>query len=169
MIAVVASAFLANAAAVDWYLAGDSSMKGYTAYAILGDTVTTSWESLTAVQAAAISEGGSGTFAGSRTVFASGSAVDSAITKSNADIYFVIVDNVNNTFAVTTVADMSAKVYDAANQETSPGNFEIAATGLSYSAFGGSTGGDTPAVPEPTSGLLMLVGLGALALRRRRA
>ena len=27
----------------------------------------------------------------------------------------------------------------------------------------------TPAIPEPTSGLLMLVGLGALALRRRRA
>ena len=27
----------------------------------------------------------------------------------------------------------------------------------------------TPSVPEPTSGLLMLVGLGALALRRRRA
>ena len=29
--------------------------------------------------------------------------------------------------------------------------------------------GVTPGVPEPTSGLLMLVGLGALALRRRRA
>ena len=29
--------------------------------------------------------------------------------------------------------------------------------------------GATPPVPEPTSGILMLVGLGALALRRRRA
>ena len=31
------------------------------------------------------------------------------------------------------------------------------------------SGGSTPTIPEPTSGLLMLVGLGALALRRRRA
>jgi hypothetical protein len=30
-------------------------------------------------------------------------------------------------------------------------------------------GGVSTAVPEPTSGLLMLVGLGALALRRKRA
>ena len=31
-----------------------------------------------------------------------------------------------------------------------------------------SGGGSTPTIPEPTSGLLMLVGLGALALRRKR-
>ena len=36
-------------------------------------------------------------------------------------------------------------------------------------AVGHSASGFTHEVPEPTSGLLMLVGLGALALRRRRA
>ena len=36
------------------------------------------------------------------------------------------------------------------------------------SALGGSSSSYSP-VPEPTSGLLMLVGLGALALRRKRA
>ena len=35
-------------------------------------------------------------------------------------------------------------------------------------ALGSGTGGSYTSVPEPTSGLLMLVGLGALALRRRR-
>ena len=36
-------------------------------------------------------------------------------------------------------------------------------------AAGSWGGGGTPAIPEPTSGILMLVGLGALALRRRKA
>ena len=41
---------------------------------------------------------------------------------------------------------------------------------LAWSPVGTSGGGSvTPSIPEPTSGLLMLVGLGALALRRRRA
>jgi hypothetical protein len=38
-----------------------------------------------------------------------------------------------------------------------------------FSTFSAAATPPTPDVPEPTSGLLMLVGLGALALRRRRA
>ncbi len=45
--------------------------------------------------------------------------------------------------------------------------FNPSFTGVN-SALGGSGSSYSP-VPEPTSGLLMLVGLGALALRRRRA
>ena len=41
-----------------------------------------------------------------------------------------------------------------------PEGTAVSGSGVSYTAF---------AVPEPTSGLLMLVGLAGLALRRRRA
>ena len=51
------------------------------------------------------------------------------------------------------------------------GNLDIAATTGSDSApiSGAYTGAGWYAVPEPTSGLLMLIGMAGLALRRRRA
>ena len=58
----------------------------------------------------------------------------------------------------TAASDISAYDYDAGNP--SPGTFAITAVANSGTIAG---------VPEPTSGLLMLVGLAGLALRRRRA
>ena len=155
-----------NAASVDWKLTGDySTMSGYTAYAILGSTVVTTWDSADAVAAAAIPVGGSAAFSGtSRAFSANATAASDEITKSSANIYFVIVNADKTKFAVTAVQDMAGKVYDPANQESSSGAFSTAGKGLSYSPFGGGSGD----VPEPTSGLLLLVGGAMLALRRKQ-
>ena len=56
--------------------------------------------------------------------------------------------------AVGTAADAGGAVFDLGN---------------TVGGLGGSTATAWTAVPEPTSGLLMLVGLAGLALRRRRA
>ena len=60
------------------------------------------------------------------------------------------------------------KAIGAVNDSGSP----TSPTGLAKYIGGGTSGTAVSwqtAIPEPTSGLLMLVGLGALALRRRRA
>ena len=81
------------------------------------------------------------------------------------DAYYVIVSSADATSYTYYKADMSALVYDPDNQESSSGTFNAnAATMLSS-----GTSANFAAVPEPTSGLLMLLGVAGLALRRRRA
>ena len=63
------------------------------------------------------------------------------------------------------VAKSDAVAYSALADVISSG-FNADFTGINGGAFGGSA---SYSVPEPTSGLLMLIGMGALALRRRKA
>jgi hypothetical protein len=62
----------------------------------------------------------------------------------------------------TAATDVSAYAYEAGSQ--APGTFTATADAFTNTGTIASA-----AVPEPTSGLLMLVGLAGLALRRRRA
>ena len=78
--------------------------------------------------------------------------------------YMVIFDN-----ASATAADYY--VYTALDTKSVPGagNLQFTKTFAETSGWTATSGGSQPDVPEPTSGMLMLIGLAGLALRRRRA
>ena len=82
-------------------------------------------------------------------------------TSKNYDMYFVVFNNADATAATkyTMMSDLN-KEYSSLNANyKGSGNFSSA------------TWSDVPApvIPEPTTGLLVLLGVAGLALRRRRA
>ena len=80
-------------------------------------------------------------------------------TSKNYDFYFVVFNDADATKA-TAYAMMSDP-----NKEYS----SMAAKFTTSATFSASTPWVSTSVPEPTSGLLMLLGVAGLALRRRRA
>ena len=90
-------------------------------------------------------------------------------TLSGAQSFYVIaLDTANNGVYVSEIVDANVLSIGSTYvdfEHTAPyENAAFASTQTSYAGSGWYT-----AVPEPTSGLLMLVGLAGLALRRRRA
>ena len=67
-----------------------------------------------------------------------------------------------------TITDANSKTWDVTS-DTISGSWHVNDMGDIALSTAPASSWSTAAVPEPTSGLLMLVGLGALALRRRRA
>ena len=152
-----------QAACVDWKVTGTSADVGTTVYLL------TSIEGLDSIDA--LSEAA---FANAD-VIRNGRAYDTkdqnavgtrVTSDSMKDVYFVIVSDDGKSFYYVQ-ADLSEFVYDPANQDTSPGQFSSFSVSDikagTNKTFGGSGG-----VPEPTSGLLFLVGGAMLALRRKQ-
>lgn len=175
-VAVVASV-AANAAAITWgsgtvYLAdgGKASKGAVTAYLFLIDSTT--YETLAvnttgkamsdAVYAAYGSSLDSAKATGTSsakgianlsdpTVYANGNTAYAAVLFVEGDNYM------GNVATYTFVSDMD---YSMAGMATTIFGSEFGTTSTAWS---------TAAIPEPTSGLLMLLGMAGLALRRKRA
>ena len=176
----VAFGFMANAATVDWQYKITSAQgtegynSGYNVYlvnAAAWDAATISeatFSDASVVLDSTTFGAASGRSAGAKTYTTVGNAsgqrsvaISSLSEGSTLDVYYIILN---------TTAD--PHTYLVANSDTLTGRADTGEASLgthtSMTASAASSGTWT-AVPEPTSGLLMLMGLAGLALRRRRA
>ena len=181
VIAAVLAASVASAATIDWKVSVDTADRAkkfmFFNYddqaAVLGILDAGGASTYSQLQALAYSSGG--TTYQFATTAKSSSKSDFLSDISKGDTMFLVLFD---TTAAATVTDGmaykdtgeingTAYIYDgnADPPEASPGTFNIAASSFASSGVVGSGAG----VPEPTSGLLMLLGVAGLALRRRHA
>ena len=163
-----------QAATVGWSLAGASAFAGDSyAFFVIGQNGADSIATITALLDAGsdISDYafGSGTVSGTGAAITAAGASGKTLGAGTFTGFFVLFDS-----ATPTAGESNYAVVSGAATLTK----ELAATTATTTFVAGnqSTYLDNSAnwksygtIPEPTSGLLMLVGLGALALRRRRA
>ena len=171
MAVAVVAATVVNAASVNWKLQTGATYSGMKVYGITGTSAATVLAACQSTDSSKWAE----TFAGFTAFTATGTnnraGADGESTGIAAgdNLVFVIVDGAvadgNNYWVVNDYT------IDAANIFEPPATGTKATIVLSTQGTAGSgkfTAGSSP-VPEPTSGLLMLLGIAGLALRRRRA
>ena len=186
-LALAAVAFGAQAAKIDWAIDAKSiqtetggNMSGETAYLLMFDTAAaaSSYQAGLADGTIKISDATAAAIDSATSTYtttkSAGKIDKRTVTVSSADAgdkaYFAIfvADTANNKFMMG--AASQGQFYepgdtnfgDASGVQFSSARFS--ATGTT----GWNTNGGTSPIPEPTSGLLLLVGAGMLALRRKQ-
>lgn len=173
-LAVIACAFCAQAASVNWKSgtiytpgaegafsttkAGKGTVNAYVWLVTADAFASATAESIMGMDTSTASLSGSNT-ASLNTV----SLQDATTFNANETIYSVVLFTYNDGTQDWYLANKASTTVDALGSTV---NFSNLAT-ASGNQFGAT--GWTAAVPEPTSGLLMLLGLAGLALKRKRA
>ncbi len=174
VLAAVALSFGVQAASVSWKLTtGGTTYAGMNVYAftaadLSGTTALAACQSTTASDWTTFfgkGDAGSNTGTGNRL----GSAGKTDGISGNDPLTFVIVDGSvaegSKYYVFNSVAIPTANVYEPPATGT---QWQPKASDLTLAGSGTFTAGASD-IPEPTSGLLLLVGGAMLALRRRRA
>ena len=162
-IAAVALAATVQASSFNWSFSAGTDYNGYSVYLT---TSAGAFVDLAAIEAALVGTGGdqSGTLAkaspSARNVTATSFVTGSWADGENVDFYYVIVKD--SDYWVTDKQSIAAVVTGTPNKNTIS-----QATGTNL--LKGTPTGSFSAAPEPTSAMLMLLGVAGLALRRRRA
>ena len=167
MMAVACAAMFANAASFNWKLQTGNAYTGMDVYAVSGSSAATVLAALQSTDTANWTStlAGFSAFEVTGTNNRAGASGESTNIAGNGNLVFVVVDG----------AVAEGNDFWVLNDYTIPADatFEPPATGtmatIKTTDLGFAGQGTFTAVPEPTSGLLMLVGLAGLALRRRRA
>lgn len=155
----------AQAASINWAITNATAdQNGYSVYMVAA--ISDAWTSGAdvAADAAALGSGTSGTIAksGRNYMIPSTTAAGDGITASSS-LYLVLVKSSDaKDYTYVSMGDVSGSVYEPPAAPS--GNFSMTSAALLA-----GTSGNFAAVPEPTSGLLMLLGVAGLALRRKRA
>lgn len=171
--AIVCAAAMSQAASVGWSMVGLGNYAGdaYNFF-IIGQNEVTSVAQITALIDAGSSVSSYAFYEG--TVANNGAATvlaaNSGLTVPNSADYtafFVIFDNADASKAGNYLTVTTAQAAGLAK------NVNAMAASVTFAAANQSTyannAANWTAVPEPTSGLLMLLGMAGLALRRKRA
>jgi len=179
-VAIVCAAVVAQAATANWKMAASNIYSGNTTDKYTGTAYV--FDSSLMGQSAlfAMIEAGTTTFDSSTTGFITTATVNNGViaanttqfgygeqstteSKNNYSFYFVIAEDDAAYFSNIVAKDANGTATAATITMGSQISSQLAAV----DGFQGA--GKWSAVPEPTSGLLMLLGMAGLALKRKRA
>ncbi len=167
MLATVCVVGMVRGAAVNWQFGKDTAYNGYTVYAFDNANSATILAALGAFDADAKT-----TIEGlvlSSKVVSKGNAKSEGVEVGSATSLMLLAINgdfeVDKGFSYDTL-DISGSTYTP--PQTSPGYASMSSFGNSGTIVAKGGGGGEGGVPEPTSCLLLLVGAGMLALRRKQ-